>query len=101
MPGLGLVGDETVRIEEPVPPAGRETVNGLRDKVSPVGETVGVRDRFPDSPLTLVRIMFELEEVPAGTDMKLGLADIMKPTTRTMTWTEWLREPIAPVTVTV
>ncbi len=101
MPGLVLLGEETVRMEDPELPADKDTVAGLRDDVGPEGDTVAVRDRLPVSPLTLVRVMLELDDVPGGTVRELVLAEIVKSTTCTVAWIEWEREPLVAVTVTV
>ncbi len=87
MPGLVLLGADTVRREDPVPPSDNATVVGLRDGLGPEGEMVAVRNRVPDSLLTLVRVMLELEEVPGGMDREAGLAETVKSSTWTLTWT--------------
>ncbi len=76
-----LLKEEIVRTDDPDPPAGNATVDELREGMGPEGETVAVRDRLPESPLTLVKEMLELEEVPAGIDKDAGLAEIVKSTT--------------------
>ncbi len=83
-----LLREEIVSTDDPDPPAGKATVEELREGMGPEGEIVAVRDRLPESPLTLVKEMLELEEVPAGTDKDPGLAEIVKSTTWTVTWTE-------------
>ncbi len=82
-----MLGDETVRTEEPVPPADKTNVDGLRDGVGPEGEMVAVRDRLPDNPLRLVNMMLELEAVPPGMIKEIGLAEIEKSITWTVIWT--------------
>ncbi len=86
MPGLVLLGADTERREDPLPPADNATVVGLREGLGPEGEMVAVRDKVPDSPLTLVKVMLELEEVPGGTDRGAGLAETVKSSTWTLTW---------------
>ncbi len=76
-----------MRMEEPAPPADKTNVDGLRDGVGPEGEMVAARDTPPDSPLRLVNAMVELEEVPLGMISEIGLAEIEKSTTCTVTWT--------------
>ncbi len=96
-----MLGEETVRTDDPEPPGDNEIVDWLRDETGPDGEVVAVRDTLPDSPLTLVKIMLELEEVPGGVETELGVAKIVKSTTLTVTWTICEREPLVAVTVTV
>ncbi len=88
MPGLVLLCEETVSVDDPDPPGDKETVNGLRVGTGPDGEMLAVSDRLPVSPLILVKDIVELEDVPAGTDRDPGLAEIVKSTTWTVTWTE-------------
>ena len=76
-----MPGEETVRTEEPDPFADKTIAEGLTAAEGPEGETVAVRDRLPDSPLTLVRKILELEEEPAGTDNDPGVAETVKSTT--------------------
>jgi hypothetical protein len=96
-----LLVEEKVSVEVPEDPLDNATEDGLRATVGPEGETVAVSDMLPDSPLTLESVMLELAEVPGGVESELGLATIVKSTTCTTTRTEWLREPLVPVTVTV
>lgn len=76
-------------------------VDGLRDGTGPRGEMVAMMDRLPDNPLILVNWMLELKEVPAGTVKDAGLAEIVKSTTWTGIWNEWVREPLVAATITV
>ena len=71
----------TVRTEVADPPEDRDTLDGLRDSVGPVGETVAVMETLPVSPLMLVRVILELEVLPGGTTSEPGLADMLKSTT--------------------
>ncbi len=83
-----LLGEETVRIDDPKPPGDNEIVDALRKETTPEGETVEVRESLPDSQLTVVRTRLELEEAPGGTEREAGLAEIAKSTTWTVTWSE-------------
>ncbi len=47
-----------------LPEAGNETDVGLRVTVGPKADMVSVKLRIPENPLTLVRVMVELEEEP-------------------------------------
>ena len=76
-----LLEEETVRIDEFVPPADTTIADELREPEGPEGETVAETDKLPDKPLTLVRTMLEVEEEPAGTDKDPGLAVTVKSTT--------------------
>ncbi len=82
-----MLGEVTVRMEETEPPANRVMVDGFRDATGPDGETVAATDRVPVRPLMPVSVMVELDAVPAGMDKVLGLADIVKSTTWTVTCT--------------
>ncbi len=75
-------------MDNPEPPGDNEIVDALREETGPEGEMVEARERLPDSSLTLVRTRLEMEEAPGGTDREAGLAEIVKSTTWTMTWTE-------------
>ena len=83
-----MLRDEMVRMERPVPPADKTNDDGLRDGVGPEGEMVAARDTLPESPLRLVKAMLKLEEVPPGMIREIGVAEIEKSTSRTVTCTE-------------
>ena len=76
-----MLGADTSRMDELVPPADRATDVGVRNVDGPEGATVVERDKLPDSPLTLVKIMVEFEEEPAGMDKDPWFAETVKSTT--------------------
>jgi hypothetical protein len=51
-------------VEATLPDAGNETDVGLSVTLGPEGDMVLVKLRIPENPLTLVRVMVELEEEP-------------------------------------
>ncbi len=51
-------------MEDPDPPDDRLTLVGLRDAVSPEGETVAERETVPVKPLRLVRLMADVPDDP-------------------------------------
>lgn len=81
VPGARLLALVTVRTLVADPLADRETLDGFREKVGPLGETVAARDTLPVRPLMLVRVRLELEALPGGTVSELGLAEMLKSTT--------------------
>ncbi len=85
-----------VEVPEPV------TLVGVRVQVRPVaGDMLEVRDTTPLKPLTAVTVTVDVPE-PGATKLKLvGLAEIVKSCTVTVTVAEWDNDPLVPVTVTV
>ncbi len=93
---------DIVRVENVELPGDRTTLGGLSDTVGPdEGEMVAVRDRLPDNPLMLVMVMLEFEDPPGDTEMEVGVAEIAKSTTWTVTWIVCESEPLVAVMVTV
>ncbi len=88
MPGAKLLVEEKVRVEVPVPELASATVDGFNDTDGPDGDAVTLSEILPDKPLTLDRVMVEFADVPGGAVSELGLVEIMKSTTRTMTCIE-------------
>lgn len=76
--------DETVSVEEPVPPREREKLVGLSDIVSPVGTADAERDTLPVKPLTLPTSTvlvarspcMKLSEVELGVTVKSGMLTV-------------------------
>ncbi len=101
MPGLTLLGEDTIRVDDEDPPGDRVSLAGFREVMSPEGETAAVSDRLPERPFRLVRVTVELPEEPAGTEVKAGLAEIVKSTTWTINWRGCVRDPLEAMTVTV
>ena len=90
----------------PVPPAERETLVGLSERLSPVGDPEADRVTVPAKLLRLVKVIFEVEEDPALMLSEDGLAPMLKSAeltefmvTATVVW--WDSEPLVPVIVTV
>ncbi len=93
--------DVTVSVELADPPELRETGDGLADAPRPEGATEVDRVTEPVKPFRLPSWTDEVPEEPAKIVMDCGLAEMVKSTTLTVTWTEWERDPMVPVTVTV
>jgi len=75
---------------------------GLTVHVKPDGETEVVRLTVPVKPLTGDTVIVELPATPGVVLTLLGLANIWKSTTCTVTVpVVWDSEPLVPVTVTV
>ncbi len=96
-----LVVTEIITIEDSVLPDDIVNDDGLRETVGPEGDTDAERIMLPESPLILVIVRLEFVLAPAGMLRELGLAEMLKSTTITVTWTERVREPLVAVTVTV
>ncbi len=65
---------DIVKIEDPVPPAVRVKLAGLREIAGPEGETVAVSATVPEKPFRLARDMVEVVDEPAVTIRLVGLA---------------------------
>ena len=55
---------ETVSVDITLPEAGNETDVGLRVTLGPKGDMVSVKLRIPENPLTLAKVIVELEDEP-------------------------------------
>ncbi len=88
-------------IDDPELPDDMDNDDELRETVGPEGDTDAERIMLPESPLMLVIVRLEFALAPAGMLRELGLAEMLKSTTITVTWTERVREPLVAVTVTV
>jgi hypothetical protein len=62
----------------PEPPEERETLDGLSERVSPLGEPAADRLIVPEKLLRLVRPIVEVEEDPAFMLTDDGLAEMLK-----------------------
>jgi hypothetical protein len=89
-----------------VPPEERETLDGLRERLSPLGELVADRMTVPAKLLRLVSVIVEVEEDPAFMLSEDGFVVMLKSpwltelmVTATVVW--WDSEPLVPVIVTV
>lgn len=83
------------------PPAGTSTLLGLGVVESPDGEGEANRMIVLEKPLMLPNVTVAVPEVPAAIVIELGLVLILKSTTSIVIVTEWDRDPLVPVTVTV
>jgi len=101
VPGVIPVVVENVSSELPEPPPVNVTLVGFRVTVGPDGDTVVVSETLLDRPLILARLTVEFTDVPGGVVWELGLVDIEKSTTWTVTWMECVSDPLVPVIVTV
>ena len=88
-------------VEVPEPPEDRTILTGFRDAVGPDGETVAVRVTVPEKPLMLADWICDVPDAPLLIVTDVGLDDSEKSTTLTITWTEWVIDPMVVVTVTV
>ena len=62
----------------PVPPAARETLVELSERVSPLGEPVAERAIVPAKLLRLARVTVDVEEDPALMLSEDGFAEMLK-----------------------
>ncbi len=79
------------------------TLGELSEAAAPAGDTAEVRLMGPVKPLRLVRVIVEVPDDPVGMSRVTGFAEILKSavgTTVTVMVTEWIREPLIPVTFT-
>ncbi len=90
-----------MRVEPADPPELRETGDGLADALRPEGTTEVESVTEPAKPFRLPSWIDEVPEEPARMVMDCGLVEMVKSTTLTVTCTEWERDPMVPVTVTV
>ncbi len=95
------VDELTVRVDVPEPPELRVTLAGFIEGVRPKGETAVVSVADPENPPRLFSVMVEVPDWPAKIIKLAELAETEKSTTLTVTWTEWVREPLVAVTVRV
>ena len=85
----------------PWPPGDRITEGLLNDDLGPdVDETVAERVTVPANPL-LVSVTMAVPDEPRERLREVGLMEIEKSETTTVTETECTNEPLVPVTVTV
>jgi len=91
----------TVRVEEAVPPGLRGTLAGLTEAVRPEGVTDVERPIVPVKPARLFRVTVEVPELPACTVRVLGLDEIVKSPTPTVTVAVWESGPLVAGIVTV
>lgn len=88
----------TVRVEEAVVPS--VTLAGLRENVRPRGVADDTRDTVPVKPPRLSSRTVSVLDEPSSIEEIVG-PEILKSTTPTLTVTEWVSEPLVPVTVTM
>ena len=98
MPGADPV---TERVADPEPFDGMGMLNGLRENVSPEGETVGARITVPAKLFKLAKLIGDVSEA-----LKLSVRDglvveILKSCTLTTTCVENEIAPEVPVTIRV
>ncbi len=62
----------------PVPPDGRETLDGFSERPSPAGEPVADTVTVPAKLLILVRVIVEVDADPALTLSEVGFAEMVK-----------------------
>jgi hypothetical protein len=72
------VADETVSVDDPEPPDDRLTLVGLKDAVSPDGDTEAERDTEPANELRLVRLITDVPDEPAWIVRLDGLLEMVK-----------------------
>ena len=74
---------------------------GFRVAFGPAGLTDTVVDIPPWNPKRLWNRICELPVEPGETVRVTGLAVMLKSGTRTVTFSEWTRRPLVPVTITI
>ena len=85
-----------------LPPDASITLVGLswvRKQPQPVA--VLLTFTVPAKPPTLVRVMVDVLDVPDWRERLEGLAEIVKPSTSAVTFTDLAPAPVPPVTVTM
>jgi len=94
-----------VQVELAELPDERKTLVGLHEAVKPVeGVTDSARFTSPEKFPKLVRLMVDEPLEPDSNPIVDGLAEILNPDdapTLTLIMTEWDREPLIPVIVTM
>ncbi len=91
----------TVRVELPDPLELRVTIDGLGEAVRPEGRTEVASVTVPAKPLTLPSWIEEVPEAPLWMVRDVEPEEMVKSTTFTITCTEWERDPMVPVMVTL
>ena len=99
-PGGFLWNVRIVSVDVPDPPEPSKTPLELRLSLGPDGEHTADRDTVPLNPFMLARLMMRVAELPAATLRELTLVLRLKSWTFTVIVTEWVNEPLVPVTVT-
>ena len=66
-----------------------------------VGVTCAVRLRLPVKPFKLASVSVDVPDDPTDRDSEVGLADMLKSMTFTMTLTDRVKLPLVPFTTTV
>ena len=87
-----------VNVELRDPPAVSVTMDGLNEAMM-LEDRVAVRETEPAKTWRLLTVIVEVSEEPTGIVSIVGLAEMSKSTTSTVTSTEWTRGPLVPVTV--
>jgi len=90
-----------VRVDETDPLEDNETDVGLNVNCGPGEESVEVKDKVPEKPVTLVNVTMTVPDDPGATVSEEELRAILKSGTTTVTVTVVEREPGEPVPVTV
>jgi len=92
----------TFSVEVLCPPGVRVTDELLSDVLGPcVGETAVERVTVPANPLILASVTRLVPDEPRDRLRDDGLMEMEKSDTMTRTETEWVSDPLVPVTVTV
>lgn len=77
------------------------TLVWLKKQASPDGVIDCVKVTVPANPFTLVTVMVEMPVSPALTVKTLGVAEIVKSRTLTVTVVQWISAPLVALTTTV
>ncbi len=101
VPGRVLWKVRTLRSDVPVPPEISETLVELRLSLGLVDEQTAERDTLPVKPFMLARLMVKFPELPAARVRELTSVLRPKSWTLIVIVTEWVKELLVPVTVTV
>ncbi len=101
VPGGTLCMTRTVSVDVPVPPELSKTLLELKLSLGPVGEHTADSDTVPVNPFMLAKLMVTVPVIP-GARLSEGTSVLrLKSETLTIIVTEWVKEPLVPVTVTV
>jgi hypothetical protein len=93
--------DVTETVEIPDPPLAKVRLTGLKEAERPEGVETDVRTTVPANPPRLPRVMVELPAWPAMIFRLVGLAEMEKSTTLTVSLKVRVIEPPVAVKVTV
>ena len=94
------VDELKVHVEDPDPPEESVMLDGAHAVETPLGDDAE-RATVPTKPLRLVRLRLEVAVEPVLKVIVVGLAVSEKSWIAKLMFTEWNRDPVCPVAVTM